>query len=709
MLNRLFYSFMNNKALLYYQKMHLQKIYTTLLICFCYFFSFHLIASQADSLIAIYKTTKDSEKEQWINNVLGSEVSSEDKRKVLDFALENEKGNKIKEAKIYAGFGFVEDYAGNPIEAIEAYEKALSIQKNIKKNSLDTLADSWKNSLATVFQHIGDYPKAHQLYMEALAGAEKNGKQTIIADICKRVGDVHRNLENEEKAVGYYMRALDLYKKLNIPRGEASTSNSLGILYSDQNNPQKALEYYRRTLAICKEIDFKLGVALTLNNIGYELFVLYNYDSAYNYYEQSLQIKEELENPYSMSATLVNMGQVRLKQKEYAEAQLLFDKSLELAIQTKNSSVELENYQYFTQLYKQTNKPAQALENLQKYIELKEKIFEENKLEKINELEARFQAGKKEQLIKFLEQQAEWEEGKSYLLGGVAFLAIVVVILAFRRIRGKQKANQLLSQKNKEITAANQKVTESITYAKHIQDAIQVNDTQLFKVFPNYFILNRPRDIVSGDCLWFAQQEATFYMALADCTGHGVSGAFMTILCNSLLNDIFAHHNSLKNELTPAEMLEQLDDLLQEHLHQKQTKIKDGMDIAIIQIKTEEKKLIYAGAKVPLYYKLPNEELNCIKATRRPIGEQKFRHKRTDFENSTLEIEKGMRIYLSSDGFQDQFGGAENKKFMRKNFEKLLSSQESLSHQEKNIVKSLEEWQGKEPQTDDIMVVGIEF
>ncbi|WP_338792032.1 tetratricopeptide repeat protein [Bernardetia sp. MNP-M8] len=686
--------------------MYLQKLYIVLLFVF---FPFTLFANTADSLLTVYKSISKQEKGNWLNTLLESEISSEDKRKVLNFVLQNDTNDKLLEARLHAAFGFLEEQEGNSIEAIEAYEKALFIQKEVNKITLDTLANHWKTSLAGIFYTIGDDQKAYSLFMEVLKNAEKNNKKELIADVSKQIGDVHRNLKNEDKAIEYYQRALKLYQELGIKRGEAASTNSLGILYSDQKKPQKALEFYRRTLQLCKEINFERGIAFTLNNIGYELFVLSNYDSAYHYYEQALQLKEKLENPSSMSATLVNMGQARLAQKEYNEAKILFEKSLELAIQTSNSSVELENYEFLTQLYQKTEQPAEALENLQKYVKLKETLFEESKLEKINELEARFQVGKKEQQIEFLQQQSEWEEGKTYLLGGVTFLVLLILVMTLKRIKGNQKANQILSQKNNEITSANQKVKESINYAKHIQDAIQVNETQLFQYFPTHFILNRPKDIVGGDCLWFAQKESTFYIALADCTGHGVSGAFMTILCNSLLNDIFTHHNSSEKELNPAEMLEKLDDLLQAHLHQKQTQIKDGMDIAILKIILKENQLVYAGAKIPLYYRFPNQNLNCIKATRRPIGEQQFRHKRTNFENTFLELKKGMRIYLTSDGYQDQFGGKENKKFLRKNFEKLISTDAPLSIQESEVIEKLENWKGNESQTDDIMVVGIEF
>ncbi|WP_338766869.1 tetratricopeptide repeat protein [Bernardetia sp. ABR2-2B] len=693
--------------------MHLQKLYIVLLSFFFSFILFSSFANKSDSLISAYKSVSKKDQIKWINKLVEADIKSEEKKKVLNFILEQNKNDKILKAKIYVTFGFLEEQNKKFPKAIEAYEKALFIQKESNQIALDTLVNQWKINLATVYQAIGDDQKAYVIFMEVLKNIEKdtdkNSKKELIADISKRIGDVHRNLKNEDKAIEYYQRALELYQELNIKQGKASTSNSLGILYSDQGNPQKALEFYRKTLQLCREIGYERGVSFTLNNIGYELFVLKNYDSAFYYYEDALKLKEELNNPSSMSATLVNMGQVRLVQEEYTAAKLLFQKSLDLAIKTENSSVELENYEYLTQLYQKIGKSDEALENLQKYVELKEVISEESKLEQINELEARFQAGKKQQQIDFLQQKSEWETGKSYLLGGVALLAIIVVFLAFRRIREKHKVNQLLGKKNNEVTTANQKVKESIVYAKHIQDAIQVNETQLFEYFPTHFILNRPRDIVGGDCLWFAQKEEVFYMALADCTGHGVSGAFMTILCNSLLNDIFKHNNSANNELNPAEILEKLDDLLEENLHQKQTQIMSGMDIAILKIDAKENKIVYAGAKIPLYYKLQNSKLISIKATRRPIGEQQFRHKRTNFKNHFLDIEKGMRIYLTSDGYQDQFGGAENKKFMRKNFEKLISTDIPISNQEKEVVDKLENWKGKEHQTDDIMVVGIEF
>ncbi len=620
--------------------MYLQKLYITLLLVFL---PFTLFANTTDSLLTVYQSVAKKEKTKWIDDLVKKDLKLDVKKKVFDIILQENKRNKIIKAKIYAAIGFLDDVEGNYFEAIRSYQKALAIQKQFKKVALDTLNNDWSFALGTLFDAVGEDEKAYNLFMEVVKNTQKSDKKNnkkLLASAYKKLGGIHRKLKNDTKAIQYYQKAITLYQELNIKEGEAASTNSLGVLYSDQNKPQKALEFYKKTLHICREIEFEVGTSFTLNNIGYELFVLSNYDSAFQYYEEALKLKEKLENPSSMSATLVNMGQVRLVQKKYNDAKLLFEKSLNLAIQTGNNSVELENYEFLTQLFEKTKQPQKALNNLQKFVKLKETILEESKLEQINELEARFQAGKQQQQIEFLQQQSELEEGKSYLLGGLAFLSLIVVFLSFRRIKGKQKANLLLAKKNDEVTSVNKKVTESITYAKHIQDAIQINETQLFEHFPTHFILNLPRDIVGGDCLWFAQKDDTFYMALADCTGHGVSGAFMTILCNSLLNDIFTHNKNLIKEINPAEMLEKLDDSLQQHLHQKQTQIMNGMDIAILKIDSKQKNLVYAGAKIPLYYKLPNQKLTRIKANKRPIGEQQFRHKRTAFENTFLEIKK---------------------------------------------------------------------
>ncbi len=256
-------------------------------------------------------------------------------------------------------------------------------------------------------------------------------------------------------------------------------------------------------------------------------------------------------------------------------------------------------------------------------------------------------------------------------------------------------------------------VTDSINYAKRIQKAIIPREVELKKHL-DCFVFFRPKDIVSGDFYWFADKGDKKIIAVADCTGHGVSGAFMTMIGNNILNQI-VHNHEFHN---PDEILNIMPILLQKTLLHSESKIRDGMDIGIITIYLEEEKtsrVEYAGAKTPLYY-VQNNEFKEIKADRVPIGgivKEDFSYQKHEliFEKNLADFEnpQGLTVYLFSDGYQDQFGGDKNRKFMSANFKNLLSLMENrpMEEQKQLLIEGFETWKGENKQTDDVLVVGV--
>jgi len=279
-----------------------------------------------------------------------------------------------------------------------------------------------------------------------------------------------------------------------------------------------------------------------------------------------------------------------------------------------------------------------------------------------------------------------------------------------RLIESLKEANQTLEKKVNErtqkIETQNREITDSIHYAGKIQRALLPPDENMEKFFSDYFILNKPKDIVSGDFYWLAQKNNEIIIAVADCTGHGVPGAFMSILGISILNEIVNKASPLKAN----EILNQLRNQLIRALHQtwmhKETR--DGMEMGLCIFDLSKKKLQYSGASRPLYL-IRNNEFYELKGDLVPIGI--YPEGEESYTNQEFQIKENDMIYLSSDGYVDQIGGQARKTFRSHNLKKLLSEIHLKTMKEQMIIldKRLEEWRGNNDQVDDVLVLGLKI
>jgi len=306
-----------------------------------------------------------------------------------------------------------------------------------------------------------------------------------------------------------------------------------------------------------------------------------------------------------------------------------------------------------------------------------------------------------------------------YIMGAL-FLGFVIAIAAsvtarkISRVYEKQieQKNEKITVQRDQIASKNQEITDSINYAEKIQTAVLPSKKLLNEIITDHFIIYRPKDIVSGDFYWFTQTDKYFIIAAADCTGHGVPGAFMSMLGITLLNEIVNN----RNIVDAKEILNELREAVKKSLRQEgnYNEQKDGMDIALCVLNNKEQTLQYAGANNPLYIIRKNSEskeheLLEYKADRMPIGI--FPKDHLSFNNNDIKLEEDDRIYMFSDGFADQFGGEKGNKFKSKNLKNLILSvqDKSMEEQKKWIENSLDEWQGNHNQVDDILLIGIKI
>ena len=264
-----------------------------------------------------------------------------------------------------------------------------------------------------------------------------------------------------------------------------------------------------------------------------------------------------------------------------------------------------------------------------------------------------------------------------------------------------------LTKSNQELEAKNDKIMSNLNYAQYIQKSILPKQDKLANSFADYFVMWQPRDKVGGDFYWMREIDEQVLIAVVDCTGHGMPGALMTMTANAVLNRI-VDTEATKN---PADFLEKLNRYLKESLHQEDSDLQrdDGLDIALCSINQAEKKLVFAGAMMPLYY-TEDGDINRVKGDRKSIG---YRYSRKDakYTNHEVEIKEDRVFYMTSDGYIDQNGAENNKRFGRGRFMNLLAKnqEQNLQEQKEEFAAQLAQHQGDEEQRDDITVLGIKM
>jgi len=277
---------------------------------------------------------------------------------------------------------------------------------------------------------------------------------------------------------------------------------------------------------------------------------------------------------------------------------------------------------------------------------------------------------------------------------------MLLAVIIFKNLQRKKQTNKLLTQQNTIIT-------DSIEYAKRIQTALMPQEKFMQQLIPNHFVFMKPKNIVSGDFYWLSERNDKIIIAVSDCTGHGVPGAFMSMLGVAFLNEIVN-----KNELIDAgKILNQLRKNIILSLHQEYGVMgsKDGMDISLCIIDRKTFHLQYAGAYNPVLI-IRNGELFELKPDKMPIGIHAVKVDK-EFSNKDFDLQSNDTLYLFTDGYIDQFGGTDGLKFRQKPFRELLLniSDKPMNKQKEMLANNMEKWQGDRPQLDDMMIMGIKF
>ena len=566
--------------------------------------------------------------------------------------------------------------------------------------------------------------------------------------------------------ISVYKAEVEKYKASNNTILQASSLNKIAYLYWDNRIYDEAVIYFKESLEINKLNKNLNGVKSIYYNIGLIYSDIENYQLALSNFEDGLKIARQLNQKNDIYSGLVNKASSLKNLGQYSQAISVLNEALNYAKEFNNLKLIRTCYGMLAENYelegdsKNTMKYFDLFVSVDKHIKLEEinKIEERSKeivqnaqndkvkseqalSEKSNELEETQQTLRKtEEITKQQELELDVKEltirekeaelkNEKLIRYGITFIFIVILffsILIYRQFKEKKKANTKLEEQNEQIKKQkteiesqrdlahqqNKDITDSIEYAKRIQTALLPPMNFIRRNLPEHFILFKPRDIVSGDFYWMMKKDDKIIIAAADCTGHGVPGAFMSMLGTAFLNEIVTKITENKHiySLQANEILNQLRNYIIESLHQTgaPNESKDGIDIALCIIDAKKHKLQFAGAHNSLYI-IKNNELQVIKGDRMPVSIHQNSH--ISFTNHEIDIKENDIIYLFSDGFVDQIGGQKERKFMSRSFRELLLQihHKSMEVQHQLLDKAFEDWRGNNSQLDDILVIGIKL
>lgn len=610
-------------------------------------------------------------------------------------------------------------------------KEALELQRTNFYDSSFAYADSariiserivYKKGMANAYMFLGTYYSAHaesakalDYNLKALNLNEELGNKMGMVKVYRTLGTVYYGIHGFDNALKYYMEGLKLAEEINAKTELAGLMSNIGIIYHSKQDYGKAMEYYLKAVKVAEENKDNKSRSYVYNSMGKLFFDIgkkdehpRDFDKAISYYKQSFDLKKEMGDKKGMANTLGNIGDVYIERGQTDDAIKCYREGQALAEESNYREWLETGYNNMSDLYIQKGDFRNALDYYKKYILVKNTIDSLSNTKEMESLQDKFDDERREKEITLLQKDNELKESKLgrqkltiWFASGGLLIVIIFALFIFRSFKEKQKINLVIEEKNKSIT-------DSIMYARRIQTAILPSEDQLSRSFPDHFILYRPKDIVSGDFYFFAEINNRIIIAVADCTGHGVPGAFMSMIGNSLLNQIIKE----KRIVTPAEILNQLHLGVGNALNQNKgsdATTRDGMDIALCSIDKVNGTLEYAGANRSLYF-INSNGMNEVAADKSAIGGLQSEEIKK-FTNHSLDYVHGDIIYLSTDGYADQFGGPEGKKFRTKRFREMLFniSGKNIPEQHVEMESTISSWMGDNEQLDDILVIGVKL
>ena len=587
-------------------------------------------------------------------------------QEMLDFAvLKNEKHYQVFALQV---LGTSCSLRADNIRGVDYFTKGLKIAEEI--SNYKDMANSI-NNIGVIYYEQGNNEKAKEYYLKSLAVSEKMNKKNAIAFALGNLGNVYKNLGQYDKALEAQNRCLKIAEETESEELRANAMHSLAVVYSDLNQDQKALDYDLEALKIHEKMDDQNAISQVLVIIGLSYSKLNQPEKAIEALKKALAICEKGGFVAGRREAAYHLFSIYKKQGKSTDALAMH----ELFVTMRDSITNEEGQQAVMQQEMQYNYE-------------KQKALDEKEQE--SQLAISAEQEQKQKII-------------SYSVGVGLFLVLIFALFIVNRLRLTNKQKAIIELQKDLVEEKQKEILDSINYAKRLQEAILPPASLVKQHLPESFIYYQPKDIVAGDFYWMEVINNTIYIAAADCTGHGVPGAIVSVVCSNALNRAVLEFGLTE----PGKILDKTREMVLATFSKSDNDVKDGMDISLLVINKTSNEIKWSGANTPLWY-ISNKELNEIKADKQAIGKTEKPH---PFTTHSVKMKKGDILFLFTDGYADQFGGDKGKKIKSKPMKEMLlkNSTLSLSEQKEKLEIAFETWKSNLEQVDDVCIIGLKI
>ena len=657
---------------------------------------------------------------------------------------------------------------------IAYYESAAQVYETLANSGDSLLAKRYKKNLSDVIVNIclvytnkGNFDKAMEQYLKALKIYEGLNNVKGVANCNLGLGTLLYYQTDYPKAIEYFNQAYNLYQSINDKNAIANVLNALGSVYYVTNDFVKAIDYFKKSLDVKVELNDKTGISSAYSNLASVYMNTGDYDLAIDFYNKGLSIDKELGDSYGVAINEANIARLYFEMSKTDISNSKREEHLIKALQMSSEAYAKSNKlgvlplknniaELLISIHRSLGNYREATNYFDIYIATKDSLFSQDKTDALAEMQTKYETEKKQQEISNQRLIIEKQEAvnkrqlvqRNFLIVG-SLLLLLLVFIAYGAYKQKKNSNKVIAEKNIALATANEEIlaqneeieaqrdmviaqkekieeahnhiTQSLKYAQSIQSSILPSERIFENISPDYFVIMKPKDIVSGDFFWAMTLDEYRIFCVADCTGHGVPGAFMSILGISSLNEVVSKNKNIN----PAQILNLMRQNVIEALGKNQIGHKDGIDIALCVINTTNRELHYSGARIPIWIvtenasmlgdQIPSNDslemdgykLVQIKADIMPVG---FIDKMEPFSEQVIKLpDSKVSIYIASDGFSDQFSTGDGKKYSVKRLKHFILQNASKTFKEQGLglENEFQAWKGEGEQIDDVTVFGI--
>ena len=635
--------------------------------------------------------------------------------------------NKEGLASAFNNIGNILRIKGEIQNALNYYDSSLFLRKELKRYA--DIAQCY-NNIGFIYMDQGFNEKALKEYYNAYHILDSIDHKFGAAYVINNIAYVYKELGENTQAIDNFKKGLSIREELGDKKGVLQSQNNIASIYEVQQKYDSAQILYESSLDIAKEIGDLSSIAYTYNSIGNLYFKKGIYGVAYENFQKAQNYFEQHNDKKGLSHIYSDLAKINMEKKQFSNSEKYALKSYRIASSLEYKSEISDAALLLSEIYEKLNNHKLSLKYYKVYKANQDSIFNEKSRKASLKTQIEFEFDKKalemkkehekETIISDKKIAVEKEKQKrqfTILIVVIiaSILVFILLIVIYKRLRLTKQQKLIIEEQKEEVEAqrdeiesqknmvedAHQEIKDSIIYAKRIQNAILPTDDLIKKSLPESFVLYLPKDVVAGDFYWLQQINDIVLFAAADCTGHGVPGAMVSVVCNNAINRAVREFNLTE----PAKILDKTREIVLDELSKSNQHVKDGMDIALCSLNGNF--MQFSGAYNPLWI-IRNNQILETKADKQPIG--KFERAKP-FTNHNLELEKGDIIYIFSDGYVDQFGGEKDKKFGSKQFKEILISihQKPMNEQKEILTSTLQSWikQANSEPLDDVCIFAV--